>query len=91
MVRRQMVKVVPLPMSKVSSSCEVFVAHGQEHVVQLVGHLVLRVIYMSQRERIGGENVFCLKELHGEVVGARHREAKGQLVVDGGLRAAGSS
>ncbi len=39
---------------------------------------------MSQRERIGGENVFCLKELHREVVGARHREAKGQLVVDGG-------
>ena len=40
---------------------------------------------MSQRERIGGKNVFCLKELHGEVVGARHREAKGQLAVDGGL------
>ena len=39
---------------------------------------------MSQRERISGENVFCLKELHGEVVGARHREAEGQLIVDGG-------
>ncbi len=43
---------------------------------------------MSQRERISGENVFCLKELHGEVVGAGDREAEGQLVVDGGLRQA---
>ena len=35
-------------------------------------------------EGVGGKDVFCLKELHGEVVGARHRETKGQLIVDGG-------
>ena len=37
---------------------------------------------MIQRERIGSQHIFGLKELHGEVMGAQYREAKGQLIVD---------
>ena len=41
------------------------------------------VAHKGLGEGVGGKDVLCLKELHGEVVGARHREAEGQLIVDG--------
>ena len=47
-----------------------------------MGHLALA--HKGLGKGVGGDDVLCLKELHGEVVGARHREAEGQLIVDGG-------
>ena len=47
-----------------------------------MGHLA--VAHKGLGEGVGGEDIFGLEELHREVVGARHREAEGQLVVDGG-------
>ena len=46
-----------------------------------MGHLA--AAHKGLGEGVGGKDVLCLKELHGEVVGARHREAEGQLIVDG--------
>ena len=46
----------------------------------------LAVADVGLGEGVGRDDILGLKELHGEIVGARHREAEGQLAVDGCFR-----
>ena len=51
------------------------VFYGEEPVVQLDGHLA--AAHVSLGEGLAGDDIFCLEELGGEVVGAGDREAEG--------------
>ena len=60
---------------------KVLVPHRKEPLVQLVGHLA--VAHKGLGEGVGGEDIFGLEELHGEVVGAGTEKPKARLSLMG--------